>query len=206
MTPPDETTGKTMTEKIPQVVDLESLPERFPTHRHDSSFWESLGRTIATFGFLEEILGKAIFSFTATKSYDDEFERDAAFEAWLPRLEKALTDPLGSLIYQYGKAVREHPEATTDNLDYFLDALCKASKIRNVLCHGSWRAPDTGGASIPFFVNRRKMVFNTAIDCEFLDQTQRHVSELSCAVMNSVTRMGWKFPGSAGPSMPICDS
>ena len=206
MTPPDETTGKTMTEKIPQVVDLESLSERFPTHRHDASFWESLGRTIATFGFLEEILGKAIFTFTATKSYDDEFERDAAFEAWLPRLERALTDPLGSLIHQYGKAVREHREATTENLDCLLDALCKASEIRNVLCHGSWRAPDTGGASIPFFVNRKKMVFNTPIDCEFLDQTQRHVSELSCAVMNSVTRMGWKFPGSAGPGMPICGS
>ena len=195
-----------MTQAIARVVDLDSLPERFPTHRHASLFWESLGRTIATFGFLEETLGKAIFSLTATKPYNDELERNAAFKEWLPRLEKALTDPLGSLIHQFGKAVREHPDATIEDLDCLLDALCKASEIRNVLCHGSWRVPDANGASIPFFVNRRKMVFDTSIDCQFLDQMQRHVAELSCVVRNSVTSMGWKFPGSPGPGKPIFES
>ena len=195
-----------MTQAIARVVDLDSLPERFPTHRHASVFWESLGRTIATFGFLEEILGKAIFALTATKPYNDELERDAAFKEWLPRLEKALADQLGSLIHQFGKAVREHPDATSKDLEYLLDDLCKASEIRNVLCHGSWRVPDTDGASIPLFVNRRKMLWDTPIDCQFLDQTQRYVAELSCLVVNAVTRMGWKFPGSAGPGMPIFGS
>jgi hypothetical protein len=40
-------------------------------------FWEALGRTIATFGFLEEVLGKAIFAFTATTQYQ-ESDIDAA--------------------------------------------------------------------------------------------------------------------------------
>ena len=42
-------------------------------------FWENLGRTIATFGFLEEVLGKAIFVFSATTPYP-ESEVEAAFE------------------------------------------------------------------------------------------------------------------------------
>ena len=50
------------------IVDLNKLPSLFPTHRHSPMFWEALGRTIATFGFLEEVLGKAIFAFTATHS------------------------------------------------------------------------------------------------------------------------------------------
>ena len=39
-------------------------------------FWETLGRTIATFGFLEEVLGKAIFAFAATTRHQ-ESEIDA---------------------------------------------------------------------------------------------------------------------------------
>ena len=42
-------------------VDEDGLPDGFPTHGHEAAFWESLGRAVATFGFLEEILEKAIF-------------------------------------------------------------------------------------------------------------------------------------------------
>jgi hypothetical protein len=59
------------------VVDLNKLPSMFPTHRHCSVFWEKLGRAIATFGFLEEVLGKAIFAFTATTRHNEN-EIDAA--------------------------------------------------------------------------------------------------------------------------------
>jgi hypothetical protein len=184
------------------VVDLDQLPEQFPTHLHGRVFWENLGRVVATFGFLEEVLGKAIFSFTATTHYD-ESQLDAAFEKWVPTLERALTDPLGNLIDAYGKAVRGNSEATIVNLDDLLSDLRKAAALRNVLCHGSWRRPDENGASLPFFVNRQKRVFATPIDVAFLEQTQRHVAELACAVVNTVTHMGWRFPGSKSPGTPI---
>jgi hypothetical protein len=61
------------------VVDLKKLPPLFPAHRHSPIFWENLGRTIATFGFLEEVLGKAFFSFTATTLYEEN-EIDAAYQ------------------------------------------------------------------------------------------------------------------------------
>jgi hypothetical protein len=86
-------------------------------------FWETLGRTIATFGFLEEVLGKAIFAFTATTRHQEN-EIDAAFENWLPTLERALVDPLGSLIDAYGKAVCNNSDATLENLD---ELLCETS-------------------------------------------------------------------------------
>ena len=184
------------------VIDLERLPVDYPTQRHDPAFWEYLGRTVATFGFLEEVLGKAIFSFTGTKPYA-ESEVESAYAAWLPKLEHALTDALGNLINNYAKAVKEHPEATIENLDDLVSDLKKASEIRNVLCHGSWRLPNEQGAAVPFFVNTQKMVFETAVDIQFLKQTQRHVAELACAVVNTVTHMGWQFPGSSGPGEPI---
>jgi len=75
--------------------------------------------------------------------------------------------------------------------------------MRNVLCHGSWRKPNEEGGSVPFFVNKQMMVFDTAVDIAFLQQTQAHVAELACAVINSVTHMGWQFPGGAGLGKPI---
>ena len=47
--------------------------------------------------------------------------------------------------------------------------LREASRIRNVLCHGSWRTPDKNGASTPLFAERRGEVFDTAVDCAFPD-------------------------------------
>lgn len=165
-------------------------------------FWEQLGRTVATFGFLEEVLGKAIFAFTATRRYP-EIEAQAAFEKWLPTLERALIDPLAGLIDTYGKAVRDNAEATIKNLDDLLSELRKASVIRNVLCHGSWQTPDANGKSPPLFVNRQKMVWNTPIDIPYLQQTQKAVAELACEVVTTVTHMGWQFPGSRGPGKTI---
>jgi hypothetical protein len=184
------------------VVAKERLPDAFPTHLHEAAFWQELGRVVATFGFLEETLGRAIFAFTATRPYK-ESEIQAAFAAWLPTLERALSDPLGKLIGLFEGAVRAHPGATITNLDELVSDLRKAAEMRNVLCHGSWPPPDAQGRSIPFFVDTKKRVFDTPVDLTFLWQVQKHAAELACEVINTVTHMGLQFPGSGGPGKPI---
>jgi len=64
------------------IFDQDALPEDFPTHRHAGAFWEALGRTVATFGFLEETIAKAIFVFTGTRDVAAQ-EIEAEFEKWL---------------------------------------------------------------------------------------------------------------------------
>ena len=184
------------------VVDPDGLPDQFPTHRHERAFWESLGRAVATFGFLEEVLAKAILVLTGTRRYDEQSIQQA-YAKWQPKLERALADSLGNLIDTYGKAAREHDDPQISDLDDLLNDLRETAAMRNILCHGSWRVPDEAGASVPFFVNRKKLVVDTAMDCAFVDQVQRHTAELACAVMNTVTALGWQFPGSAGPGKPI---
>jgi hypothetical protein len=137
------------------IVNQRDLPPMFPTHGHPAQFWEALGRAIATFGFLEETLGKAIFAFTGTRTYSEQ-EAEEAYKSWLPQLEKALTDQLWNLAEAYGKAVRDHPDATIENLEELVADIKNATVIRNVLCHGSWRSPDKDGASIPLFVIARR--------------------------------------------------
>jgi uncharacterized protein YutE (UPF0331/DUF86 family) len=185
-----------------RVVDVSKLPKNFPTHLHQRSFWEALGRTVATYGFLEEVLAKAIFAFTATREYEDH-EVEVAYAKWLPVLESALIDPLGNLVKSYDSAVKAHPKSTITNLDELIEDLKKAAALRNVLCHGSWRKPDELGRSVPRFINRKKEVFETAVDLAFLEQTQGHIAELICAIVSTVEHMGWQFPGSSGEGQKI---
>lgn len=194
-----------MTEKDRYVVDQARLPTDYPTHIQPADFWEALGRTVATFGLLEEVLCKAIFALTVTRTYSDA-EIASAYEEWVVMLERSLSDPLGNLIDTYGKAVREHPEATISNRNDLLKDLRAASKVRNVLCHGSWRMPDPCGASIPFYVNKQSEQFDTPIDKTWLEVTRQHAVELICAVVDSVTHMGFQFPSSSGPGIPVWNS
>ncbi|MEX0968851.1 MAG: hypothetical protein WD046_00245 [Paracoccaceae bacterium] len=184
------------------ITDRERLPAMFPTHSHKPEFWEHLGRAIASFGFLEEVLGKAIFSFTGTRQYNEN-EIGVAYKAWLPTLEKALSGQLVALADAYNNAARDNPATTIDNVPELVENIKAAAIIRNVLCHGSWRGPDVNGASIPFFVNKKKEIFVTPIDVAYLRQVQQHVAELSCCVIDTVTHMGWQFPGSVGLGKPI---
>lgn len=183
-------------------VDRNSLPVLFPTHTHPALFWEQLGRTIATFGFLEEVLGKAIFAFSGTRKYDAH-EIEDAYEAWLPKLERALIDPLCNLADSYGKAVRENQDSTVANVNELVESIKKAATIRNVLCHASWRVPDNEGKSLPLFVDRNMRIFETKIDIPFLRQAQDEVRDLACDVCDTVTQMGWRFPGGDGPGETI---
>jgi len=180
------------------ITDLASLPSKYPTHLHSPEFWENLGRAIATFGFLEQTPGKAIFGITATTRYNEN-EIPKAYEKWLPTLQKALKKPLGSLIDIFGKSLEDNADSTLENPAELLADLRNASVIRNVLTHGSWPPPDQQGKSIPFFVNNQDMVFDTKVDIPYLIQTRDGTLELIAAVINTVTHMGYQFPGSNGP-------
>lgn len=184
------------------IVDNDRLPALYPTHRHPAQFWEHLGRVVATFGFLEEILKRAIFAFTAPRRHGSLEEYEAACDAWLLQLKQALTDQLWSLAVKYGKAVRNNPDSTV-NVDKLVRDIKEATTLRNALCHGSWRIPDEVGKSLPLFITKKHKKFDTPIDIEFLRTVQRDVAELACDVVASVVDMGWQFPGRPGPGKTI---
>ena len=184
------------------VVQRDALPLGFPTHRHMPEFWEHLGRTVGTFAFLEDALCKAIFSLSATTQYREN-EIEEAYRVWLKALERALADPLGNLIDVYGKVLRSNQSANLENTDQLIADLRSAAVLRNVICHGSWAPPDPNGATVPSFVNKKGEVFQTPIDVSFLVQLQKSAADLACAVIDTVTYMGWQFPGSNGPGGKI---
>ncbi|OLF55255.1 hypothetical protein [Pseudomonas chlororaphis] len=186
----------------PFRLDRQSLPCDYPTHRHTSIFGEQLGRTVATCGFLEQVLGRAIFALTATcKHAEDELEE--ACGKWQSQLERALSDPLGGLINAYSKALRDHHLKPIINPNTLIDDLRGAAQLRNVLCHGSWQVPDADGKSLPLFVDKKLRVFNTPMDVSYLKQVRAHITDLVCSVIDSVSSVGLQFPGDVGPGDPV---
>jgi hypothetical protein len=71
------------------------------------------------------------------------------------------------------------------------------------ICHGSWKAPDDQGRSRPLYVDKKRGVFETQIDIALLKQLQKHIAELACTVVSTVTQMGFQFPGSSGTGKPV---
>ncbi|MCI0466534.1 MAG: hypothetical protein L0Y57_05950, partial [Beijerinckiaceae bacterium] len=65
-------------------LDCDKLPAQFPTHLHPPAFWEALGRVVATFGFLEETLGKAIFPLPQRNSIPRRKSRPPARSGYQP--------------------------------------------------------------------------------------------------------------------------
>jgi len=189
-------------ERTRAVLDRAALPVAFPTHGHPPEFWEELGRTVATFGFLEETLGKAIFAFTATTEYSEE-DVDEVLDKWGDQLQRALTDTLIPLVDVYAKVVREHQDSDFANLDELVEDIRKVATIRNALCHGSWRQPDSDGGSQLYFFNRKGEKFDSRVDVEWLRKVQANLVDLISAVISSVTVMAWQFPGGAGPGEEI---
>jgi len=198
-----------MLEPNRSMVACDQLPPRFPTQAHAPAFWEALGRAVATFGFLEDTLGSAIFAYTGMRQIPEE-QINAAYEKWTLTLQRALSGTLYPLIDTYHKAVIDQTGATIENFDVLIDQLREAARLRNVLCHGSWnKKPDAEGRSIPFFVTglgEKQRIFDTPIDIAYLQHVQRGVAELACKVINTVTHMGWRFPGSSGPGLPLWPS
>jgi len=185
------------------TIRTDSLPEHYPTHLADPRFWEALGRAVATFGFLEEALAKAIFALTATSPVPEGKDEFEAVQEWIASLELTISDTLGQLIIRYEKALKAHPEQNVIGIETLVDDLRSAASIRNAVCHGSWGPPDQSGASLPFFIDRKLRKLETRFDIEKLDRLRAGTLELTCSVINSVTHMGYQFPSSAGPGAVV---
>jgi len=189
-------------------IDRNGLPNDYPTHLHQPKFWAELGRTIATFGFLEETLGRAIFAINLTTEYDEK-DIDKALERWKSTLHLNLTDTLPPLAERFEAGVKAHQDADKARAEHIAAEVKRLAEIRNALCHGSWRKPDVRGASQLHYIARKAVTdtgvksFEPKISIKWLQKRRREALELVCDVIDTVTELGWQFPGSAGPGDEI---
>lgn len=127
------------------MMPLPRAPDRLP-----DEMAAALGHAVAAFGFLEEALKRAIFSLTRKGLGQDA--QDHALEAWLRRMEDIADDTLGTLIDSFLAAARRSEGVELGALPPTLTDL---RRMRNLLCHASWRPGARPGMWHPTFINTR---------------------------------------------------
>ena len=127
------------------MMPLPHAPDRLP-----EEMAAALGHAVAAFGFLEEALKRAIFSLTRKGLGQDA--QDHALHAWLRRMEEIADDTLGTLIDSFLAAARRSDGVDLGALPRTLTDL---RRMRNLLCHASWRPGARPGMWHPTFINTR---------------------------------------------------
>ncbi len=194
-----------MNDESPATVNLyhlEGMPENWPTAFMAVSFWEELGRTVATFGVLEDVAKKAIFALSGTRKVEAD-DPKKAYDEWINFMKKIASNPLGSLIRVYGREMKAHPELRTSNPEDLLDDLEWALRVRNAICHGTWQHPEEQGVSVPHFVDRFGKVWIEGMNEKYFRETRAATEQIIIGIVNTVQAMGYQFPGLKGPGKPI---
>lgn len=130
-----------------------------------ADFAALLGQCVANFGWLEEILKRAIFALDRAKLADDLTPQE--LQAWATRIGALADDSMGTLIDQFDAAMRRYPGLR--DRGQITETLTEMKRHRNLLCHASWR-PAEGGRWHPAFVNAKGAVFDHALDLSDLDR------------------------------------
>ena len=99
-----------------------------------------MGRTIATFGMLEDTLGKALFTATAQKHVAEGKELEREMAAWEKPVTKGLSDALTMVSGKVKAAWKEHDGELSAEHATIIEEIKELAKERNRLCHGAWMA------------------------------------------------------------------
>lgn len=179
------------------ILQMLNKHPRWPTHRHPPEFWEALGRSVATFGFLEEMIAKAIFAISGSKKIAELDDVEKEVQAWIKELQITLSYTLGILTKKYEKALEFNSTFKTEKTDLLIKDLKALIEWRNIFCHCSWGVPNENGKSFPLYMNSDGKVLETQVDIKLIEQVMRKTVELTCEVIESVTTQGYTFPGKA---------
>ena len=190
------------------VVDRACLPEDWPTNRGPSEFWEELGRTIATFSHLEDMMARAWFGLTATRKFEDMEQAEAAFPEWEKALKQSLTDSLRSLTKKLKKAFNNDDRVLDDVADAYLARLNEVRVWRNALCHGAWQAfQEDGSVCLRYFRRTAEgpESLEDRLSVEAMASIRAATVDLTADLVDIQSAAGIRFPGTALPGAAVTD-
>lgn len=156
-----------------------------------------LGQCVANFGWLEEIIKRAIYALDRARLADDLTQTELA--TWLDHIGQIADDSLGTLIDQLGAAIRRHPGLR--DRDAIIDRLADLRHYRNLLCHASWRPTERPGHWHPAFVAARGEINEGPMSVTDLDRVRQETVDLGAMVLQVMRATGvtGRWAGDDGP-------
>lgn len=182
-----------------------SAPDDWPTHKGKPAFWEEVGRAVATFGFLEDMIPRFLLAFEGSKPGIDYTHDEVV--AWVRSLERSLSDPLGALILKLERAFREDDRVSEETSKAVVDLLKELRSRRNALCHGAWIGfDDVGTAQLRYFVRNedgKTVLQSEQLSKEDIAAVRRKTVSLLLKLASIAVSIGIRFPGSRLPGVDI---
>lgn len=193
---------------MPHIVDRARLPEDWPTNRGSSAFWEQLGRTVATFSHLEDMMVRAWFGLTATREFEDMEQVEAAFPEWEKALKETLTDSLHALTKKLNKAFEDDDRVSNEVAGAYIARLDALRVWRNALCHGAWqRFQEDGSVGLRHFRRCKEgpesLEERLSVECLLLIRAE--TVDATADLVDILLAAGVRFPGTALPGAPVTD-
>ncbi len=187
---------------MPLVVDRTRLPKNWPTNAGSPEFWEELGRTVAAFTYLEDMLARAYFGLTGSREFADMDEARAAYPQWERNLKETLTDTLRALTTRLKTAFREDGRVPDDFADGFIDRLNELRVWRNALCHGTWQGFAADGTTSLRHFRRTgdgPEILDNRLTIDDISSIRAETVALTLDVVDILSTAGVRFPGTALP-------
>ena len=193
---------------MPLVVDRAQLPEDWPTNAGSPAFWEELGRIVAAFTHLEDMLARAFFGLSGSRRFANMEEAEAAYAQWEKDLKDTLTDTLGPLTEKLKKALKDDDRVSDDIAEAVVARLNDLRVWRNALCHGAWQgfAAD-GSTSLRHFrrTSDGPELLDNRLSIEDISSIRTETVILTVDVVDIVSALGVRFPGSALPGVDLAE-
>ena len=181
---------------------LVHVPDEWPTYHCPPDLWEELGRTIATFGFLEDVIKRAGLAV----SYPGRNITEQDYKEWEQWLESSVSDPMGRLIDRFAKHLKPDAHLSQERITSIMKRLKSAAELGNALCHGAWTdyEPATGEATVRFFPrNDWRKYHEFCVSRSKLARIRRETTDITRELIGAVVSKGIQLPGSSSPGKPV---
>ena len=181
-----------MVDKKETAATEQGVMENLFTHKGASEFWEELGRTVATFGFLEIKIAEAIFLLTGTAEQKRELTEEDSL-AWIKHIENALSASIGTLIPMLRDAFQKDSRISAEEENHVISKLKNLKQWRNILCHSAWTEFDTDGKGRPLFINWENETFDGFLSRHDISAIRYETIELICFIIRTMKSKGIEF-------------
>ena len=121
------------------IGELETKVEETPVHDPTAALWEEIGRTVATFGTLEDLLPRALYIITGHQRVDEAEDANQQVNEWCAELIKSMSDTLGGLAHTLKAAWKERDGGLHPKNAEIVQEIRALAKFRNRVCHATYQ-------------------------------------------------------------------
>ena len=125
-----------------------ALPEDWPTKKGAPEFWEELGKTVASFAVLEDIVARVLVAITGSSEYEDEELNKEDVHGMMGQLNAGLGQPVYDNLAFLIDRLEETPFPDEKNFGPMRAELVRRMRLvnpwRHAISRGVWVGFETG--------------------------------------------------------------